>query len=170
MRHASSRPPVDATGETRDAREERMRIMSIPVDLTRLYEKMVQESSDAILFADREGIVRIWNAGAELMLGFSATEAIGQSLDLIIPENLRGRHWEGYYRVMETGETKYQTGLLSSPGQRKDGSRISLEFSMTVVRGEQGEIVGCSAILRDVTARWHKEKELKERLKRLEEP
>jgi len=70
---------------------------------------------------------------------------------------------------METGETKYKTGLLSSPGQRKDGSRISLEFSMSIVRDEHGGIAGCSAILRDITARWQKEKELKERLKALEE-
>jgi PAS domain S-box-containing protein len=143
--------------------------MTASIDMTRLYERIVQESSDAIMFADREGVIRIWNAGAELMLGFSAGEAIGRSLDLIIPENLRGRHWEGYCRVMETGETKYQTGLLSAPGQRKDGSRISLEFSMTIVRGEDECIVGCSAVLRDVTARWQKEKEMKERLKRLEE-
>jgi len=143
--------------------------MTISIDLPRLYEKIVRESPDAIMFADREGVIRTWNAGAELMFGFSAGEAIGRSLDLIIPENLRGRHWEGYYRVMETGETKYTAGLLSSPGQHKDGSRISLEFSMAIVRGEQGEIIGCSAILRDVTARWQKEKELRERLKRIEE-
>jgi len=143
--------------------------MSAPIDLTRLYGKIVEESGDAILFADRQGVICLWNIGAEQMFGFSAGEAIGQSLDLIIPANLRGRHWEGYYCVMETGETKYKTGFLSSPGQRKDGSRISLEFSMTIVRGDRGEVAGCSAILRDVTARWQKEKELKERLKALEE-
>jgi PAS domain S-box-containing protein len=143
--------------------------MLTPIDLTSLYENIVEESSDAIMFADREGVIRIWNAGSELMLGYSAGEAIGQSLDLIIPENLRGRHWDGYYRVMETGETKYKTGLLSSPGQHKNGSRISLEFSMTIVRDEKGDILGCSAILRDVSSRWQKEKELKERLKKLED-
>ena len=143
--------------------------MSTAIELTRLYGKIVEESSDAVLFADRQGIICLWNRGAELMFGFSAGEAIGRSLDLIIPDNLRGRHWEGYYRVMETGETKYKTGLLSSPGQHKDGQRISLEFSMTLVRDEKEEIVGCSAILRDVTARWLKEKELKERLRALEE-
>jgi PAS domain S-box-containing protein len=143
--------------------------MLTPIDLTLLYENIVQDSSDAIMFADREGVIRIWNGGAELMLGYSAGEAIGQSLDLIIPENLRGRHWDGYSRVMETGETKYKTGLLSSPGQHRDGNRISLEFSMTIVRDKKGDILGCSAILRDVTARWQKEKELKERLKKLEE-
>ena len=142
--------------------------MPAPINLTRLYEEIVNESSDAVLFADRRGIIRLWNRASELMFGFTAGEALGQSLDLIIPENLRGRHWEGYYRVMETGETKYKTGLLSSPGQRKDGSRISLEFSMSIIRDETGEIAGCSAILRDITARWQKEKELKERLKTLE--
>lgn len=143
--------------------------MSHTIDLSRLYGKIIEESSDAILFADRQGIIRLWNGGAERLFGFSAEEAIGQSLDLIIPENLRGRHWEGYYQVMETGETKYKTGLLSAPGVRKDGSRISLEFSMSTVRDANGGIVGCASTLRDVTARWQKEKEMRERLKMLEE-
>ena len=142
--------------------------MPSAISQTRLFEQIVNESSDAILFADCQGIIRLWNRGAEQMFGFTAGEAIGQSLDLIIPENLRGRHWEGYHRVMATGETKYKTGLLSSPGQRKDGNRISLEFSMSIIRDEQGGIAGSSALLRDVTARWQKEKELKERLKALE--
>ena len=142
--------------------------MTTSINQTTIYEKIVQKSCDAVLFADRKGVIRVWNTGAEMMLGFSAKEAIGQSLDLIIPDNLRGRHWEGYYLVMETGETKYKTGLLSAPGQHKDGSRISLEFSMTLVHDEKGEILGCASILRDVTTRWHKEKELKERLKALE--
>ena len=103
------------------------------------------------------------------MFGIAAEEAIGQSLDLIIPENLRSRHWEGYFRVMESGDTKYRTGLLTSPGMRRDGSRISLEFSMSVVRDDNGEVVGCASILRDVTTRWQKEKEMRERLKSLEE-
>src|SRR4051794_32580617 len=90
-----------------------------------LYESIVSESADAVLFADREGIIRLWNAAAQRMLGFTSEEAVGQSLDLIIPENLRGRHWEGYHRVMESGETKYATGLLSSPGIRNDGTRVS---------------------------------------------
>ncbi len=133
-----------------------------------LHRQIVTEISDAILFSDREGIIRLWNRGAERMFGHSAEEATGQSLDLIIPEKLRGRHWEGYYRVMASGETKYKTGLLSSPGIRKDGTRISLAFSMLVVRSDAGEILGCASILRDVTAQWQKEKELKERIRILE--
>lgn len=127
-------------------------------------QQTLNESQDAILIADRDGIIRYWNAGAERILGFTANEAVGQSLDLFIPEKLRGRHWEGYHRVMASGETKYKTGLLSSPGIRKDGSQVSLEFSMVLLHDEQGTMQGCASIMRDVTERWLKEKELKKRL------
>lgn len=126
--------------------------------------QLVNRSQDAILIADREGIIRYWNAGAERILGFTADEAIGRSLDLFIPEKLRPRHWEGYHRVMASGETKYQTGLLSSPGIRKDGSQVSLEFSMVLLHDDDGTMQGCGSIMRDVTERWLKEKELKQRL------
>lgn len=127
-------------------------------------QQTLNESQDAILIADRQGIIRYWNAGAERILGFTAAEAIGQSLDLFIPEKLRGRHWEGYHRVMASGETKYKTGLLSSPGVRKDGSQVSLEFSMVLLHDDDGTMQGCASIMRDVTERWLKEKELKQRL------
>ena len=132
--------------------------------MDRVLEQLLKDAPDAILVSDREGIITFWNRGAERMFGHSAAEAVGQSLDLIIPENLRGRHWEGYHRVMAAGETKYQTGLLSSPGIRKDGSRVSLEFSMVLLRDEAGGMAGCAAIMRDVTVRWQKEKELRDRL------
>jgi PAS domain S-box-containing protein len=131
--------------------------------------QLVDCSQDAILIADREGNIRYWNAGAERILGFTAAEAIGQSLDLFIPEKLRGRHWEGYHRVMASGETKYKTGLLSSPGIRKDGSQVSLEFSMVLLHDVNGAMQGCASIMRDVTERWLKEKELKQRLAACEE-
>ena len=134
-----------------------------------LSEQIVRENSDAIMFADYEGAIRLWNRGAEVMFGYSAAEAEGKSLDLIIPENLRGRHWEGYHKVMASGETRYGTELLSAPGIRKDGTRLSLEFSMVIVRGDDGAVLGTGAIIRDITARWQKEKALKERLKVLEE-
>ena len=129
-----------------------------------LLKQLADNSPDAILISDREGIISFWNRGAEQMFGHSSVEAIGQSLDLIIPENLRARHWEGYRRVMASGETKYKTGLLSSPGVCKDGTRVSLEFSMILLRDEVGCLQGCASIMRDVTERWRKEKELKERL------
>ncbi|ACD93945.1 PAS domain-containing protein [Trichlorobacter lovleyi] len=129
-----------------------------------LLNQLVNDAPDAILISDQKGVIRYWNSGAEQMFGHTATEAVGQSLDLIIPENLRSRHWEGYWRVMASGETKYKTGLLSSPGVRKDGARVSLEFSMVLLRDDDGVMAGCASIMRDVTERWKKEKELKERL------
>lgn len=132
--------------------------------MDRLLKQLVDNAPDAILVSDNEGIIRFWNSGAEQMFGHSAAEAVGQSLDLIIPENLRSRHWEGYWRVMASGETKYKTGLLSSPGVCKDGSRVSLEFSMVLLRDEVGNMQGCASVMRDVTERWKKEKELKARL------
>jgi len=129
-----------------------------------LLKQLVENASDAILITDRDGIIRYWNSGAVQMLGYAADEAVGQSLDLIIPENLRGRHWEGYHRVMASGETKYKTGLLSSPGVRKDGSRVSLEFSMVLLHDEAGEMQGCASIMRDVSERWKKENELRQSL------
>lgn len=132
--------------------------------MDRLLKQLVNDAPDAILISDQNGIIRFWNSGAEQMFGHTAAEAVGQSLDLIIPENLRSRHWEGYWLVMASGETKYKTGLLSSPGVRKDGSRVSLEFSMVLLRDEDGVMAGCASIMRDVTERWKKEKSLKESL------
>ena len=131
---------------------------------------IVATSSDAIMFSDRDGIIRLWNSGAEKMFGFSADEALGESLDLIIPENLRGRHWDGYWRVMESGGSRYSTEMLSAPALRRDGTRISTEFSMVMVKDDDGSVLGVAAVIRDVSARWQREKELKERVRALETP
>ncbi len=133
----------------------------------RLCRAIVDAIPDAVILADREGIIRFWNAGAERLFGYPAAEAVGRSLDIIIPEPLRKRHWEGYFRVMETGATRYGAEPLAVPGIRRDGSRVSLEFTIALLRDEAG-VTGTAAVLRDVTARWTKEKELRERLKALE--
>ena len=143
--------------------------MTEPLSQDWLYSAIIDASSDAIMFSDCEGIIRIWNSGSERMFGFSSDEALGQSLDLIIPENLRGRHWDGYHRVMQSGSSRYSTDLLSAPALRKDGTRLSTEFSMVMVKDDDGAMVGVAAIIRDVSARWQREKELKERIKALEE-
>lgn len=134
----------------------------------RLCHRIVEESNDAVVFSDREGIIRLWNSGAERMFGYSAQEALGRSLDLIIPENLRQRHWDGYYRVMESGASRYSIDLLSAPALRKDGTRISTEFSMSLVKDTAGRMLGVAAIIRDVTDRWQRERELRERIRELE--
>jgi len=133
----------------------------------RLCREIVDGIGDAVVFADREGIIRLWNGGAERVFGYTAGEAVGRSLDLIIPEGLRKRHWEGYFRVIESGVTRYGAEPLAVPGVRKDGSRISLEFSIALLR-DGTAVTGAAAVLRDVTARWLKDKELRERLKALE--
>ena len=135
---------------------------------TWLCQKIVAGSSDAIMFSDRQGLIRLWNSGAERMFGYTEAEVLGLSLDLIIPENLRGRHWDGYYRVMESGESRYSTEMLSAPALCKDGTRISTEFSMVMVKDDNGTVLGVAAVIRDVSDRWKREKELKERIRILE--
>ena len=118
--------------------------------------------SDAIIYADREGMIRFWNPGAERLFGYAAAEALGQSLDLITPEPQRARHWAGFNRVMETGESRYGHGdILAVPGLRKDGSRISLEFTIVPIRAEDGRMEGMVAILRDVTHRFEEMRALR---------
>ncbi len=142
--------------------------MTTPPTQEWLASTIIASSSDAILFSDREGIIRFWNSGAEQMFGVTAAEALGQSLDLIIPENLRGRHWDGYGRVMASGSSRYSTNLLSAPALHRNGTRLSTEFSMVMVKDEAGVMLGVAAIIRDVSARWQREKELKERIVTLE--
>ncbi|HYB74122.1 MAG TPA: PAS domain S-box protein [Candidatus Sulfotelmatobacter sp.] len=134
-----------------------------------LSRRIVEEAPDAIIFSDREGTIRLWNAGAEAVFGWRAEEALGQTLDLIIPEKQRARHWEGYRAVMATGTTRYGRGeLLRVPALRKDGRRISVEFSILLPRDAAGEVLGAAAILRDVTERWEQDRALRQRLAALE--
>ena len=134
-----------------------------------LAARIVAGAPEAILFADREGAIRLWNAGAEAMFGWTTAEAVGRSIDIIIPERLRGRHWDGWNKVMETGSTRYGAGqLLAVPAVRKDGATISIEFSIQLLRDDAGAIAGSVAIVRDVTERWKREKEMRLRLKELE--
>ncbi len=134
-----------------------------------MYRQIVEGSPDAIVLGDPKGLIRLWNAGAEAIFGFTAAEAVGQSMDLIIPERLRARHWDGYDRVMATGQTRYGKGdLLAVPAITKDGRTISIEFTIQMLKGPGGEILGPVATIRDVTKRFQREKELGRRIKELE--
>jgi len=135
---------------------------------TEFYRLIIEQAPDAVLFSDREGLIRLWNRGAELIFGYSADEALGQSLDLIIPERLRGRHWEGYHRVMATGESRYGTDLLSVPALHKDGRQLSCAFSIVMLKDAQGQPIGVASIMRDNTAGFEKEKALKKQIAELE--
>lgn len=133
-----------------------------------LCQSIVEQTQFAVIFADREGVIRFWNAGAEAMFGYKAEETLGKALDLIVPDRQRARHWEGYHRVMATGVTKYGRELLAVPAVRKDGTRISIEFSIVLLHAPTGEMAGAAAIMMDVTARWQQQKQMKERLAALE--
>ncbi len=134
-----------------------------------LCRRIVEDAPDVIIFADREGVIRLWNAGAQAVFGYQPEEAVGKTLDLIVPERLRERHWEGFRRVMATGVTRYgREELLAVPAIGKDGGRISVEFSIVMLRDAAGEPLGIAAILRDVTQRWQEQQQLRKRLAALE--
>lgn len=139
-----------------------------------LGKALLASASDAIIGTDREGLITVWNPGAERIFGFSAAEAVGQSLDLIIPDNLRARHWAGYRHAMATGESRYGHGdLLSVPGLTKDGRRISVEFTIVMLQDAQSRPAGTAAILRDVTKRFEEVRDLRRKLaefNRVKEP
>lgn len=127
--------------------------------------KLVTNAPDAIIYADADGLIRFWNAGAERIFGFSQPDAIGKSLDIIIPERFRERHWDGYARTVRTGVTRYGAGdILAVPAIRKDGLRISVEFTILPFTGREGQVIGIAAILRDVSVRFDEMKGLREKL------
>lgn len=132
------------------------------LDITDFCRTLVEEAADAIIYADADGLIRFWNKGAVRIFGFSTAEALGQSLDIIIPENLRKRHWDGYAETMRTGKTRYGDGdILAVPALRKDGTRVSIEFTILPFHDRAGRMVGIAAILRDVTKRFEELKALR---------
>jgi PAS domain S-box-containing protein len=127
---------------------------------------LLASAGDAIVACDRDGIIRFWNPGAERIFGFSAGEAVGRSLDIIIPERQRARHWDGYRAVMQSGKSRYSAGeTLAVPAMRKDGSRISVEFTIATLADGEGHIAGLAAVMRDVTARFEEVKALRQQLR-----
>ncbi|VVE27862.1 Sensor protein FixL [Pandoraea cepalis] len=139
-------------------------IMSASVDVSQL----VQVVGDAIVVADPNNIITLWNSGAQKMFGFSEAEALGQPLDIIIPERLRARHNEGYVKTMETGQTKYGSDLLKVPAAHKDGRAMSIAFTVALLHGEGGEVTGIVAVIRDETARFQEDRQLRKRVAELE--
>jgi PAS domain S-box-containing protein len=136
---------------------------AIPDDLSR---RVLDGSPDAILVCDPKGTVRYWNGSAERVFGFSRAEAVGVSMDFIIPERLRGRHWTGWDGTMRTGVTRYGEGqLLAVPALHKDGRQLSIEFSIQILKDAAGQIEWIVAVVRDVTERYAREKALRAQLK-----
>jgi PAS domain S-box-containing protein len=135
------------------------------MELDDLGDRLVSGMADSLVVADAQGAIRFWNAGAERIFGFLAGEALGRSLDIIMPENLRQRHWDGYERTMRTGETLYGAGeLLSVPALRKDGARVSVQFSILARPDPSGGLRGIAAVMRDVTDDFERRKRLRREL------
>jgi PAS domain S-box-containing protein len=133
-----------------------------PVD----FERLVRSAGDAVVVADSEGSIVFWNPAAERIFGFSEADALGRSLDLIIPERLRARHWEGYRNVMASGETRYGSEVLRVPAIHKDGRALSIAFTVTLLGSPPHAI---AAIMRDETSRWQEERNLRRRIAELEQ-
>jgi PAS domain S-box-containing protein len=132
------------------------------LNLAELGRALLTDIPDAVVYADRDGSIRFWNSGAERIFGFTADEALGQSLDVIIPERLRQRHWDGYRHMMATGQSRYGAGdLLSVPAVNKAGDSLSIQFTVAPMRGAAGELGGIIAVLRDVTATFQAMKRLR---------
>jgi PAS domain S-box-containing protein len=130
-----------------------------------LVQAVLSTQSDAIIAADRDGIIVFWNPGAERIFGYASDTAIGQSLDIIIPERLRKRHWEGYQHVMKSGESRYGSGdIVAVPGLKKDGGKVFIEFTIMPLRDRNGALTGVAAIMRDVTKRFEEMRALKQQL------
>ena len=132
------------------------------------FEAFIQSAGDAIVAAAPDGSIVLWNPAAERIFGYTEPEALGKSLDLIIPERLRGRHWEGYRKVMQTGQTRYGAEVLRVPAVHKDGRRLSIAFTVALLYGSNREVQAIVAVIRDETSRWEEERALRQRLAQLE--
>lgn len=127
--------------------------------------QLVHGLADAVIICDPDGEIVYWNDAAERIFGWPATEALGESLDLIIPEKQRRAHWDGYAGVMASGETRYGDDLLRVPSLHADGERRSIAFTVSLLKDASGAVTGIAAVVRDETERWAEERELRRRLR-----
>lgn len=123
-----------------------------------LSQAILNQMADAAVFADTDGVIRIWNDAATRLFGFSADEAVGKGLDLIIPEHLRPAHWTGFRRAIASGTTRLDGRPTVTRSLHKTGQRLYVEMSFAVVRGASGIVEGSVAIARDATARYEAER------------
>lgn len=138
--------------------------MQTTIDLRQL----VEATGDAVVACDAEGLITLWNPAAERLFGYAESEALGQSLDLIIPERFRTRHWSGFGETMATGRTRHARALLRVPATGKTGAALSVSFTIALLRGADGNISGMASIIRDETEKFNEERALRKRLAELE--
>ena len=138
--------------------------MKTTVDL----EQLVSVIGDAVVVSDAGGSITLWNPAAQRMFGFTEQEALGQSLDLIIPQRLQQRHWDGYRKTMETGQTRYGNDVLKVPAVHKDGRALSIAFTVALLHSAEGKLTGIVAVIRDETSRFQEDRNLRKRIAGLE--
>ena len=131
-------------------------------------QQLVSVMGDAVVVCDTEGSITLWNPAAEYMFGFTEAEALGQSLDLIIPERLRQRHWEAYHKTMVTGQTRYGHDVLRVPAVNKAGSPMSISFTVALLNDANGKVIGIASVIRDETIKFQVERLMRKRLAELE--
>jgi PAS domain S-box-containing protein len=125
---------------------------------------LVTAISDAVMVCDASGLITLWNPACERMFGFSEGEALGKSLDMIIPQRQQQRHWDGYHQTMKTGVTKYGSDLLKVPAVHKDGRTLSIAFTVSLLHAPDGSVSGIAGVVRDETTRFKEERDLRKRL------
>ena len=140
---------------------------SIP-EMSIVYEQVVEALGDAVVICDRDGVISFWNAAAERLFGFAPAEALGSSLDLIIPKRLRELHWSGFDKAIATGRTRYAHDVLHVPATHKDGRALSIAFTVGLLLGPERKVTGLVAVIRDDTKRFAEERELRKRFAELE--
>ena len=138
--------------------------MNTSIDPATLLEAL----ADAVMVCDANGAIVLWNPACERMFGFTEGEALGRSMDIIIPERLRGRHWEGYHKTMATGITKYGTDLLRVPAVDKQGRSMSIAFTVALLHAPDGKVSAIASVIRDESVRFNDERALKKRVAELE--
>jgi len=132
------------------------------------YQQLVEAIGDAVVVCDAAGAIIVWNDAAVRMFGFTRDDALGQSLDLIIPERQRQRHWDGYNKSMATGETRYGSDVLRVPALHKEGRTLSIAFTVAMLYDDAHKVTAIVAVVRDETVRWAEERQLRTRVAQLE--
>lgn len=131
-------------------------------------QALVAAMGDAMVVCDGKGRVTLWNAAAERLFGFTEAEALGQRMDMIVPERLRKRHWEGYDKSMATGKTRYAHDVLRVPAVDKAGRALSIAFTVFMTYDKAGQVTACGSIIRDETDRFAEDRALRKRISELE--
>lgn len=132
------------------------------------FKQLVEAIGDAIVASDASGAITLWNPAAQRMFGYTESEALGQSLDIIIPQRQQQRHWDGYQKTMATGQTKYGNDVLRVPAVHKDGHTLSIAFTVALLHTPDNKVSAIVAAIRDETARFTEDRNLRKRLMALE--